>query len=142
MNTVKLLREAAYDLEHNIPEQGKFRMSDWGTHPAGHQPEEGNYCGTTACAAGWLSLMPKWRKRGFISFWRLTQDESFTLCSGSPLTGKDWLVQLKDTFGREAGLELNTIFNTTWLDLDEVIEKILDLANDCERDSLNAKDNC
>lgn len=39
--------------------KGEFKMSDWGVHPRGHEPEAQNHCGTAACFAGWLGLYGK-----------------------------------------------------------------------------------
>lgn len=71
LRTAKLLKEAGDDLKNlKLPPKAKFDMGDWGVHPDQEKaPDKNHLCGTAACAAGWLSLMPKWRKRGFRSKW-------------------------------------------------------------------------
>ena len=68
--TSELLFEAAQDLEDLIlPENAHFNMRIWGKHAKGPMPKLVNLCGTSACAAGWLSLNLKWRERGLSSTW-------------------------------------------------------------------------
>lgn len=37
--------------------KGEFRMKTYGHHDGNHEPTERNYCGTSACLAGWLSIV-------------------------------------------------------------------------------------
>lgn len=41
--------------------KGEFKMHLWGYHRAGddHAPQEQNFCGTSACLAGWLGIAGK-----------------------------------------------------------------------------------
>jgi len=78
--TVKLLFEAADDLENLVlPKNAEFNMKQYGEHGPGPEPKLNNLCGTVACAAGWLSLMPKWRRRGFKSKWSLIEGDEYHL---------------------------------------------------------------
>lgn len=47
-----------------LPKGAKFDMGGWGRHDVDHAPAEHNYCGTVACAAGWLSLDPWFQRHG------------------------------------------------------------------------------
>lgn len=49
--------------------KGKFNMEDWGSHKAKgqeHEPQEENFCGTSACMAGWLAVVSR---NGFDAKW-------------------------------------------------------------------------
>ncbi len=53
-----------------IPANGKFDMGDWGYHfDHEHTPEEKNYCGTHACAFGWIAIHPKAKALGLDHKW-------------------------------------------------------------------------
>lgn len=52
-----------------LPKGAHFDMGEWGSHSAAHRPTADNYCGTAACAAGWLSLDPWFRRRGMKGEW-------------------------------------------------------------------------
>lgn len=52
--------------------EAMFVMSDWGQHEGAHKPEEKNYCGTSACLAGWLATAGKHEFRGV---WRAQHDD-------------------------------------------------------------------
>ena len=85
--SVELLLEMVDDLENfKFPPNSKFDMSHWGEHKEGHHPKEQNYCGTSACAIGWLSTMPKWQERGIKGRWVLFCGE-YDL---EPAEGGDW----------------------------------------------------
>lgn len=53
-----------------LPKGAKLDMRFWGYHDNDdHSPPKDDYCGTAACAAGWLSLDPWFRKRGMSGQW-------------------------------------------------------------------------
>lgn len=52
-----------------LPEGAKFDMGMWGQNNRGRKSKKDNYCGTTACAGGWLSLDPWFLKRGLVGEW-------------------------------------------------------------------------
>ncbi len=60
----------AIDCLHAIPETGEFYIGTWGKHAVGHAPEANNFCGTTACAAGWIALNPKAKEHGLFAYWQ------------------------------------------------------------------------
>lgn len=45
-------------------------MAAWGYHHGSHAPEEANYCGTTACALGYLALHPEMQALGMRAHWK------------------------------------------------------------------------
>lgn len=94
-----LLLEAVSDLEHfEFPPNSEFNMRDWGVHlGTDHTPEEKNYCGTSACAIGWLSTMPKWQDRGLKGRWKVC-DGKYKL---RPISSRynDWMLRAESVFG-------------------------------------------
>ena len=71
--------ENALRVLRSIPDR-KFYWMEWGQHEGDHDPKEKNYCGTTACIAGWCSLDPWFRRRGlkgtFTSWGSLVFDDA------------------------------------------------------------------
>ena len=102
MTPKQLMLEAADDLERLDTGNGIFDMSNWGYHTRDHSPEEKNYCGTSACAAGWLAMQPKWRERGFTAEWEQYEGEWDLLPDGSSSHGA-WKRMTLKVFGGEAG---------------------------------------
>jgi hypothetical protein len=70
--SANLLLEAIKDIEELVlPPESHFSMSFWGDcRILEGNPKENNYCGTSACALGWLTTMPKWQDRGIVGSWR------------------------------------------------------------------------
>ncbi len=128
--TATLLEEAADDLENlELPPNAKFDMGTWGEHPYGPKPDLENLCSTTACAAGWLSLMPKWRNRGFTSHWlqRRTGIDTVGPWGLIPIEGQGWEAMGAQVFGATSH-ELACIFFATGDSRDEVVERFRELA--------------
>jgi len=132
--TVKLLLEAADDLENlKLPKNATFDMTDYGQHEAGPKPKLDNLCGTAACAAGWLSLMPKWRRRGFKSKWDLFEEDSSLSVPAywalSPETAGNFERMGAEVFGVHE-LEMDQIFLSTQATREEVIGMFRELAEE------------
>lgn len=129
IKTAELLEEAAHDLRRlKLPERGRFSMNTFGTHPIGHKPTLNNLCGTSACAAGWLSLMPKWRERGFTSHW-VGVNYIYTLVAGEEENeeNEDWDCMAKSVFGASRN-EMHAIFYATYANRESIIDMFLSLA--------------
>ena len=62
----KLLEAAYYLRDLKLPKKALFDFSLVGEHVGDHPPKEENYCGTTACAMGWLGLTNQF---GFKPVW-------------------------------------------------------------------------
>ena len=124
-----LMLEAAQDLEDlDLPRGASFEMEAWGKHPDGKKPTLDNLCRTSACAAGWLSLMPKWRERGFKSEWKLNRMYNrWELHADNGERG--WEEMTNAVFGEEASRFMISIFGCTWKDREGVIANIRDAAN-------------
>jgi hypothetical protein len=60
----------AIEALRNIPEKAVFDMGEWGYHRGGHPLEKDNYCGTVACAAGWICIAADKHDRGIKLGWR------------------------------------------------------------------------
>ena len=105
--TSVLLEEAAVFLEDLVlPKNASFDMGHYGLHPAGPEPKLNNLCGTSGCAAGWLSLSPTWRERGFKSLWKKHPGRDWML---SPYRFSTWDGMGKAVFGTTAA-EIHDIF--------------------------------
>ncbi len=78
---IKNIKFAIRALEE-VPKDGAFDMGRWGEHRGAHSPEEKNYCGTTACAGGWIALHPDAPSHGLTSSWE-NGDLSFWYEDGS-----------------------------------------------------------
>lgn len=115
----ELLREAADDLEvFEFPPGARVVMSVWGENPTELKPKLNNLCGTTACIAGWLSLRPKWRKRGFTSKWlKSLYDETWELWPGKCDEDDGWCDMAESVFGVDHGGLHRIFYNTGSLDL-------------------------
>ena len=132
--TVELLREAANDLEDlNLPESSYFDMTVYGEHLQGHEPTEQNHCGTTACAAGWLSLMPKWRARGMVAGWYRVPNGNWIL---QPAEGyNNWDELTTATFGRHLGaIVQELVFEKMHYSREYAIEEMRKIADNYETD--------
>lgn len=96
-------RAIAFGRSFVPPEGAKFNMRIWGTHPSGHKPREQNYCGTSACFAGWLSLDPWFRKQGMAGQWQRSVVTGYAWrlapCGVEYGTGTYPFYALKDFFG-------------------------------------------
>lgn len=134
--TAKLLNEAADDLKAlKLPRGAKFEMNTFGEHKPTHKPglTVDNACGTAACAAGWLSLMPKWRRRGFTSYWKKEEDDEFSyrdkwyLEPSKPKSRISWEKMADRVFGTR-GREMWDIFMMTTSRRREVIKAFRELA--------------
>lgn len=130
MKTSTRLREAADDLwDLDLPPGAKFNMQTFGQHPEGPKPQQGNLCRTTACAAGWLSLMPKWQARGFRSAWR------HSVWVGkwylTPARAESWDTMAERVFGATSE-DMSNIFQSKRSPLEEVVLMFEDLAEDYE----------
>ena len=55
-----------------LPSNAEFNMGGFGDHVGLHEPEEQNYCGTSACALGWAALNPEFNKLGLKMEWYRT----------------------------------------------------------------------
>lgn len=63
MKAKRLLKLANF-LEQEVPKH-KFDMAIFVSETdEGHWPKEAGHCGTTACAGGWATAVPAFRKRG------------------------------------------------------------------------------
>ncbi len=58
------------DVLQNLPEEREFDLFEWGVHDVGHSPSANNYCGTRACAIGWVMLDPRAPSYGIEPHWR------------------------------------------------------------------------
>lgn len=126
---IELLREAADDLESLVlPVGADFYMNSWGQHPPGGRPILDNLCGTSACAAGWLSLMPKWRRRGFTSHWVGKADYGWSLRSGTKDDVFYWDDIAIDVFGHDLGNEVYSVFIQTDLTRGQVVARFRSIA--------------
>lgn len=113
LKTAKLLEEAADDLANLVlPKSARFAMGTYGWHPPTNKaPILKNLCGTSTCAAGWLSLMPKWRRRGFGSYWRrLNTDRTWLLVPDHESYA--WERMAAEVFGTKSA-EIGRIFLMT-----------------------------
>lgn len=63
---IKLLKAK---LANDANDAIKIDMDTWGVHRGAHPPEEQNFCGTTACALGYLALQPEMQKLGMQASW-------------------------------------------------------------------------
>jgi len=126
--TAQLMLEAAKDLEDlELPRNAYFNMEIWGQHPqCSGEPQLDNLCGTTACAAGWLSLMPKWRARGFKSKWHGSRTLGWELRACE--RNEDWEALAVNVFGNKAGKAMSQIFGETWLNKEDAIKRIRESA--------------
>jgi len=71
MKAKRLLKLA--DFLEKLPEKkrkGKFDMDTFGKHVGPHHPKKYNYCGTSACALGWATTSPYFRRLGLKAGWR------------------------------------------------------------------------
>ncbi len=57
------------DVLSNLPEDRDFNLNHWGQHGGEHPPAENNFCGTSACAIGWVVLDPRAKKLGLEAYW-------------------------------------------------------------------------
>ena len=73
----RLLKLADY-LEKRV-ENKKFDMGTWGSHVGDHDPKKDNFCGTTACAMGWATMIPSFQKLGLVGEWRPVHEDD---CAG------------------------------------------------------------
>ena len=62
MNKKRLLAAAKFLHGLKIPRGAKFGMKTFVRHLGSHSPKQGHFCGTSACAIGWLALH---RRLGF-----------------------------------------------------------------------------
>lgn len=126
--TAKLLLEAADDIEKlELPRNAEFNMRHYGVHPLSkEEPKLENLCGTSACLAGWLSLMPKWRRRGFKSRWNksVTTNRWILL----PKETEEWDVMGSSVFGATA-IEMYLIFNAIFADREDAVASLRTLAS-------------
>lgn len=60
MNKKRLLKLAEF-LENEVPRK-RFDMGQWGGHSGFHE----NKCGSAACALGWATTIPAFRRAGLI----------------------------------------------------------------------------
>ena len=123
-----LLREAADDLEYlDLPANAKFDMAVYGEHsPSEHSPEEKNYCGTTACALGWLTTMKKWNERGAQAYW--VQD-AFRGWYLEPDRGR-WRDLSNNMFGVSLGDKVHDeVFQMMSFSREEAIKRMRGIAN-------------
>lgn len=65
-NRKKLLDAAKFLRELELPAKAKFNLEHFGEHKSEHAPPEKNYCGTSACALGWMAIKNKF---GFSAEW-------------------------------------------------------------------------
>ena len=122
----ELLREAADDLENlTLPTKARFDMERYGTHKGEHYPPEQNYCGTVACALGWLSTMKKWQDRGIKADWT-QMGKTWHL---DPPQGKDWGDLSVVAFGDELGpLVQDYVFEQMTFSREDAIQEMRELA--------------
>ncbi len=57
------------DVLRNLPAEREFTLLYWGLHHGAHSPEEQNFCGTSACAIGWVALDPRAKDFGMLRSW-------------------------------------------------------------------------
>ncbi len=127
--TSVLLNEAADFLENlELPKNALFSMDNYGVHPPGPKPQLDNLCGTTACAAGWLSLSPVWRDRGFESEWI---EDPIGYWMLRPHGTKWWESMGKEVFGTTPS-EIHNIFMMVGRTREEVAVAFQDLALEYE----------
>jgi hypothetical protein len=82
------------DFLENLPVErpkGKFDMDSWGEHKGKHPPSEKNYCGFSACALGWATTIPSFKRAGLQAEWTRYSRPSETLDWGLTVVfeGKD-----------------------------------------------------
>ena len=112
-----LLLSALKDLEAlEIPPTASFAMNTWGSHDAGHNPVEQNYCGTSACALGWLSTIPKWADLGLRGKWVKQYNDEDPLYSHRPVDSGTWETAAWGVF--KIGRADVTALFMTWFGLD------------------------
>lgn len=133
MKPTDLLREAADYLENlTLGPSAEFDMAIYGEHKGGHEPPDHNYCGTSACAAGWLSLDSKWRARGMVSEWE--QDQSGNWALRAPHFN-DWEELTKATFGEDLGrIVQELVFEKMTHTRKEAIAEMREIADNFEKD--------
>ena len=126
----KTILDIADHLEGDlVPEKGNFDMRDWGAHKGDHEPSEDNYCGTTACLAGWLALHPKYEN--FRSSWTKAGYRMALVPEG--LHSWDYMAVM--AFGEKAGRILSQAFQLTMLSKEEVVKFLRDKAGEENDDS-------
>jgi hypothetical protein len=90
-NRKKLLEAAKFLRELKLPKDSKFDLMHFGLHEPknkdDHTPPEKNYCGTTACALGWMAIKNKfgleaeWQKITE-SKWDIKTEEYYQVYTG------------------------------------------------------------
>ena len=121
-----LLREAADDLEYlDLPANAKFDMMTYGEHGTSeHSPEEKNYCGTAACALGWLTTMKKWQERGAQADWQQNHYGLWYLDTGC------WRNLSYAMFGVSLGDKVHSeVFQMKSFSREQAIERMREIAD-------------